>query len=98
MREPLVISFGVIDDVRRWSLDASGRAILLVMQPIAPAHLNGRPPTHARVLAMLENGKFCHLTIPVRLWESAVKDPTYFVEGADVRGPTAEIKGPSVRG
>jgi hypothetical protein len=94
--EKLIISFGVLDDVRPYSLDANGRAILLVMQAIAPLHLGGQPPTHCKVLAMLENGKFCHLTIPIRIWEAATADPVYFVEGGDLRGPTAKIKGPSV--
>jgi hypothetical protein len=94
--EKLVISFGVLPDVRRWSLDCSGRAIMLQMQPIQPAHLGGRAPTHCRVLAMLENGQFVRLTIPIKVWTDAVADPVYFVEGADVRGPVAAAKGPAV--
>jgi hypothetical protein len=94
--QKLVISFGVLDDVRRWSLDCAGRAILLVMRPIDPPHLAGRTPTHCKVLAMLENGRMVHLTIPIKVWSDAVADPVYFVEGADVRGPIAAVKGPAV--
>jgi hypothetical protein len=96
MPSPFVISFPVLDDVRPWTLDCTGRAILLQMQPIAPVHIGKQAPTHCKVVAMLENGKITKITIPIKLWESKCRDPVFFVEGADVRGPVAALKGPSV--
>jgi len=94
-QNPLVISFPVVE-VGAYSLDAKGRGIMLKMAPIAPVHLNGRTPTHCKVICMLENGKMIEITIPMKVWEDALRDPVFFIEGADVRGPTSALKGPSV--
>lgn len=83
----LIVSFPVIN-AAPWIPDGQGRAILLKMQPIAPA----RPdlaPSHCRVTAILETGAIPQFTIPISVWNDAIRAPVFFVEGTDVRGPNA---------
>lgn len=94
--EPLVIGFPVIE-VDKWTLDAKGRLIILRMAVVKPEHLNGRPPTHCKVMGRLENGQILEwVTIPIQVYQDAIRKPVFFVECADVRGPTVAIQGPSV--
>jgi len=82
MHKPLKLSWPVIDRVERFSLQSSGRAILLEMRAIEPASLSEvlTGPTHCRVVALLENGKAIQMVIPVAEWNAAKARPVPFTE------------------
>jgi hypothetical protein len=85
----LVVSFPVVD-VQPYMIGGQGRAILLRMQPIRPAH-PAEPPTNCDVVAMLETGKLAVFTIPMSAWVKAQQNPITFTEAPGIQGPQAAL-------
>lgn len=81
------ISFPVIEDVGKWTLDATGRAILLAKVNINPAVIDARypAPSHCRVQGvLLFNGRPIELIIPIVEWERLKANPVHFTEDETV--------------
>lgn len=77
---PLRIAFPVVD-CTPYCLHFKGPAILLHCNPIAPAHPLRNPDPQCRVIGQLQDGKQIEFTIPMHVWQDALKRPVLFHAG-----------------
>ncbi len=70
----------MLPDIKPYALGVEGPLILLSMAPIEPAHALRDPNPQCNVVGQMADSRKVQITIPLRDWQAAMKQPRLFVE------------------